>query len=123
MNAHAKENHFIYLLSAQRSVGVMAADIPAAQAFFWFLSYERNPGRRAPENFLSQASKPLQLGHAAPEGGTHVCRKSQMTEVKAFGRLREEGENGTHVQVHVCSLTADMQQSTPTLMSTVVPDK
>ena len=101
---------------------MIAAGIPTAQAFIWLLSYEHNQWRTGPEDTVRQASKLLHLGHTSPRGGTHVYRKSQITEVKAFGSLGEEGENDTHVQVHVCSLSTEIQQSAPTLKR-IVSDK
>lgn len=87
----------------------------------WLLSYEHNQWRAAPEDTVRQASK-LHLGQTSPKGGTHVYRKSQITEVRAFGSLDEEGENDTCLQVHTCSLSAEIHQSAPTLKR-IVRDK
>lgn len=98
---------------------MIAAGVPTAQAFIWLLSCEHNLWRTAPEDTVRQASKLLHLGYTSPKGGTHVYRKSQITEVKAFELLGEEGENDVHGQVHVCSPSAEVQQSAPTLKGTV----
>lgn len=94
---------------------MIAAGIPTAQAFIWSLSCEHNLWRTAPEDTVRQASKLLHLGHTSPKGGTRVYRKSQITEVKAFELLGEEGGNDIHGQVHMCAARVLRFSSQPPL--------